>query len=578
MKSLFQTVALWTALAGLSWILMTGTRLDLLQILTASGLLVLPALCLILTTLAAPSQNRTWFLRVGFWVVTAAAWLTVALFAQGRWETIESDERQNFVFGFGLALVAAVWLGVKKRTFPKWPTLRDVTASVVVLGIAGSIFVWSYDAKTRALAAQAEARWTEIGLPMAEFEKTLIPRYESAGSEVVRQTLREFVRTRFYKEGTAAADREPPVDYSGEDEVRMSEAAKWVSFNGGRSDDFEYPEDLLAQYGPATRIAQIAPALDEAYRRILAAEAPVWAANPADGYAIDVPNFLGIRKFCQLCGTDAVRRFSLGDSDGAARALAAGMHFTEKLPEHPTLVALMIRVATDALFTPKTVRLPATAAGLASLAKDVAAKREKFLRCLEIEAWVRLRQPEQFSDPDKPTCREFEILPKWAQRIANTHNWRRDTMAAALNLAEHAAIHRAPETLDLADFGSAKHEAISARNPTSAELNFTRSAMRLHATLLLREQTELIRLARERLAAGLPVESRDSIVLPSTRWELVGDAQKNTVTTRLINAPEWIVNNTVTGKGTDFWLLPIDGSVAWQFRIPARTAFVQDER
>ncbi len=573
MKSLFQTIALWTALAGLSWTLVTGTRLDLLQILTASGLLVLPALCVILTTLAAPSQNRTWFSRVGFWVVTAAAWLTVAIFAQGRWETIESDERQNFTFGFGLALVAAVWLGVKMRTFPKWPTLRDVTASVVVLGIAGSIFVWSYDAKTRALAAQAEARWTEIGLPMAEFEKSLVVSRENAGSEVARQTLREFVRTRFYKEGTAAADREPPIEYSEGDEARMSPAYTWAGFNGGPSDDFEYPKDMIVRLGGSVAsIAPIAPALDKAYHRILAAEPAVWAANPADGYSISVPNFLGVRKFCQLTASDAVRRFSAGDSEGAARALAAGMRFTEKLPEHPTLVALMIRVATDALFAPKTVRLPATNDGLASLAKDVALKREKFLRCVEIEAWVRLRQPEQFDDPDRPARCELEKLPKWAQRLANVQSWRRDTVTGALNLAEHAAIHRAPETLDLDDFGSAKHEAVSARHPTSPEINFTRSAMRLHATLLLREQTELIRLARARLAAGLPVESRDSIVFPAARWELTADAQKNSVTTRLVNAPEWIIKNAITGNGTDFWLLPLDGSVAWQFRSPARTA------
>jgi hypothetical protein len=108
-------------------------------------------------------------------------------------------------------------------------------------------------------------------------------------------------------------------------------------------------------------------------------------------------------------------------------------------------------------------------------------------------------------------------------------------------------------------------------NPTMCEQNVNRSAMRMHAVLLLREQTELIRLARARLAAGLPVESRDSIVFPAARWELTADAQKNSVTTRLINAPEWIIKNTITGKGTDFWLLPLDGSVAWQFRSPART-------
>lgn len=579
MRLLFRTTALVSSLAGLSCFLALGTRADALQYLAASGVLVMPALSVWLTSLAAPSQNSRWFFRIGFWALALAAWLMMLLLAQGRWESSDvcEPERQNFMIGFGLAFVAAIWIGAKRRTFPTWSTLRDVAAGVVVLAMAAGIFVLGYDAKTRSIAARAEARWTEIGLPMADFEKSLVISRENAGSEVARQTLREIVKSRFYKEGTAAADREPPVDYSESEETRMTQAYQWAGFNGGPSDDFEYPKDMIDRLGGsvASSIEPIAPALDEAYRRILAAEAPVWAANPHDGYTIDVPNFLGIRKFCQLTASDAVRRFSAGDSDGAARALAAGMRFTEKLPEHPTLVALMIRVATDALFAPKTVRLPATNDGFASLARDVAVKREKFLRCVEIEAWVRLRKPEQFDDPDRPACCEFEKLPKWAQRIGNVQSWRRDTMTGALNLAEHAAIQRALETLDLADFGSAKHEAISTNNPTSAEINVIRSSMRLNATLLLREQTELIRLARARLAAGLPVESRDSIVLPSTRWELIGDAQKNTVTTRLINAPEWIVNNTVTGKGSDFWLLPLDGSIAWQFRPPARTAAVQ---
>lgn len=148
-------------------------------------------------------------------------------------------------------------------------------------------------------------------------------------------------------------------------------------------------------------------------------------------------------------------------------------------------------------------------------------------------------------------------------------------MNTVLNYVEHVNIRKSPNTLRLPDFGAALHETVSTKNPTASEINVIRSAMRIHATLLLREQTELIRQARARLAAGLPVESRESVVLPATRWELIGDAQKNTVTTRLVNAPEWIVKNTVTGNGADFWVLPIDGSKAWQFRQPVRTAMQQ---
>jgi hypothetical protein len=574
MKPVIRTFALLVSLAGLSCFLALGTRTDALQYLNASGVLVLPALSVWLTSLATPSRDSRWILRAGFWAVAVAAWLTTFLLAQGRWESsdVYDTERQNLMIGFGLAFVVALWVGAKKRTLPTWSTFRDIAAGVVVLALAAGIFVLGYDAKTCSIAAQAEARWTEIGLPMAEFEKSLVISRENAGSEVARQLFREFVRTRFYKEGTAAADREPEIDSSENNNELTAEVSSWVGFNGGPSDDFEYPKERIEQYGPATKIELIAPALDDGYRRILAAEAPVWAANPHDGYAIDVPNFLGIRKFCQLTATDAVRRFAAGDSDGAARALAAGMRIAERLPEHPTLVAFMIRVATDALFIPRTVRLPATGDDLGALAKEVATKREKLLRCIQIESWVRLRQPEQFITSETSIRPEIEAFPKWVLRIANPRMWRRDTMAGALNLAEHAAIFREAKTLSLSDFGGALHEAVATTNPTSAKLNFTRSAMRMHATLLLREQTELIRLARARLAAGLPVESRDSIVLPSARWELVGDAHKNTVTTRLLNAPEWIVNNTVITK--DFWLLPLDGSVAWQFRPPTRTVSV----
>jgi hypothetical protein len=81
------------------------------------------------------------------------------------------------------------------------------------------------------------------------------------------------------------------------------------------------------------------------------------------------------------------------------------------------------------------------------------------------------------------------------------------------------------------------HETVSTANPSAMDVNFVRASMRIHAMLLLREQTELIRNARASLAAGRPVESHDSAVLPGLRWELTADAEKNTVATRLAGAP-----------------------------------------
>jgi hypothetical protein len=106
--------------------------------------------------------------------------------------------------------------------------------------------------------------------------------------------------------------------------------------------------------------------------------------------------------------------------------------------------------------------------------------------------------------------------------------------------------------------------------PSIMEPNTVRAIMRIHATLLLREQIELIRDTRARLAAGRPVESRDSGVLPGVRWELIANAEKGTVATRLAGAPEWIVKKVVAPD--EFWMLPLDGSVAWQFRRPVHAA------
>ena len=187
-----------------------------------------------------------------------------------------------------------------------------------------------------------------------------------------------------------------------------------------------------------------------------------------------------------------------------------------------------------------------------------------------MEAWVALRMANQIDNTDDASGTGNGLLPRWAARIVDGKWGRREFATSALNGAEHAAIQKSPATLALPDIGASLHEAISEAHPTIMEPNNARAIMRIHATLLLREQTELIRDARARLTAGRPVESRDSVVLPGLRWELTANAEKGTVATRLAGAPEWIVKNEVTG--TEFWVLPLDGSASWQFHLPARTA------
>jgi hypothetical protein len=44
------------------------------------------------------------------------------------------------------------------------------------------------------------------------------------------------------------------------------------------------------------------------------------------------------------------------------------------------------------------------------------------------------------------------------------------------------------------------------------------------------------------------------------------DPEKLTVSIRLARAPRWVYKGDVVGS--EFWVLPLDGSVPWQFRSP----------
>lgn len=562
MKILLRALPLWLVLGSLSWLLATAWDVDMTRPLTIGGLFVLPAFAVWLTAKAAGALPERWAWRVGFWALTIFGWAALLIIAQGRAE-LHPSEWRNLLLGFGLAGCTALWLPVAMRSLPTWRTMGEVTAVVATIAFAVEAFLWSYEAKTHSFAVRAETRWTEIGLPMAELEKTFVPGRENAGSEVVRQVFRERVGSHFYKEGTRAAEREPTIMRSKEVEQAIKQAIDIQSAILPPSDDFELPPKSIAGFEP------LAPVLEADYRRILAAAPPAWASDPRDGWSINVPNFLAIRQFSQITAAEAMRRLSTGDQEGAARALAAGLHLREGLRQNPTLVSLMMDVAVDSLLSAKKVRLPAEEDGLQSIAQDAISLRAELLKRLQLEGWLCLRFPDQFVENEPTAHFQTRGLPKWALRALARPWVRRQCALAALNGAEQAVIRKSPATLSLPDLGASLHEAVSEAHPSAMEFNVTRAALRIHATLLLREQTELIRNARARLAAGRPVESRDSVVLPHLRWELTADVEKGTVRTRLVGAPEWIVKNEVTG--TDFWVLPLDGSVAWQFHLPART-------
>lgn len=571
MKLVVRTLVLWLLLATLTWMFVSAgqdvytmplvfgrTRVHAgfgswttIGVATA----MIPALCMWLTITAVPLLPKRWPGRLVFWMGTAVAWFAVAVMMQGRAET-DGAERWAVLFGAGVTGLTATWCLLKVRPSPAWRVLADIAIAAVLWAAIGGAVLSRYNAKTSALAQRAEARWAEIGLPMAEFEKTLVAGRENAGSEIVRKILREQVGAHFYKVGTAAAAREPAIEQSEETRKLVQNAVAILEALRTPADDMSLPGESVAAIEPR------AASLDADYRRILSAEPAIWAGDPYDGFNISVPNFLGLRQFAQLIAADAARRFAVGDEEGGARALSAGLHMSAGLRKEPTLVSLMIHIAIEGLLVTKQVRLPASEDGLRTVASDATDLRAELLKRLQIEGWANLRFADQASE--RQTGRG--PLPRWLDRIQG-RAWRRRQMTiAALSGAEHAAIQRDPATLALPDFGKSRHDAVSEKFPTIMEVNASRAAMRITATLLLREQVELLRIAHARMAAGTPVEPYQSAVIPMSRWELTIDKEKATVATRLVGAPDWILKNEVTGPG--FWCLPLDGRGNWQFHQP----------
>jgi len=69
--------------------------------------------------------------------------------------------------------------------------------------------------------------------------------------------------------------------------------------------------------------------------------------------------------------------------------------------------------------------------------------------------------------------------------------------------------------------------------------NWTRSWVRLNATLLLREQAEMIRFARTQVQSGKAgkLGELESVVIPGAKWQITGDTIANSASLELAPIP-----------------------------------------
>ena len=571
MSAFYRSLVLWATLAAAMKLLLQPTQMP--AVVAGAGYLLCLPVAVALTWLAATVLPKSWFWRWPFWTLTVAGWLVTGLLLAGRIAAgPNSDDWQVLTFAALGSGVVALWLMARTRRSVLSEALQGLLPGVAIVVVLAGALSWAYQVRTRSLAAEAEARWAEIGLPMSEFQKTLTPIAENSGSQVVRQAFREILSQRFYKPGTGAAILEPVIPRPNAAVNLVAGARNIISVKLPPSDDLDVSKL------PVDTIEPHAADLEETYRQILAAEPPKWACDPRDGARIDVPNFLAVRMFSQVASAESLRRLVAGDEDGAALPLETCEKLGTHLESNPTLVALMIHVTVDSLVASQEVRLAGADVDFETIGRDAAHWRESLVRSLQWDAWMMLHRTEDVAhdyvgdsafNEDGEDWGILRSLPEWTRPFAAEVYMQRQCAVGALHNAEHAAICRSPRTRALRDLGARLHERVSSRDPSICDLNVSRVAKRIHATLLLREQVNLIRDSRARLMAGQNVESHNSAVLPRARWELTADPVEHTLSIRLTKAPKWVYEGEVAGA--DFWVLPLDGSVPWQFRAPEKT-------
>jgi hypothetical protein len=553
MKTFALSVAAWLTIATTVALLAYGP-LPVADVV----LFILPPIAAALTVLSRGWIAASRATRIIWWLITLTAWLGLAVLTIGHWQNAHCrDDRQQLLLSSSITLFVAGWLAIRIRAFPSLRTLLEggAAAVVIVLGIAGVAFRYEY--RTRQIEAEALARWAAIGRPMDRFEKTLTASEENAALSTFGEVLLQQVNSGLYKITDADADEpKPSVPQEVIDVISRTLP----------------PADQISPDGKATpTLDSRTEQLDAAYARILAQEAPTWAANPADSWRMRVPNFLGLRMFTQLVRADAVRRLERGDLAGAGRALAAAHRAHEKLPENPALVSLMIRIAIDAMLVSPEAWLPAETGALEAIAADATRLKAALLRSLQLEAWCFLRDHPRFESLRPAQSLGIQLsVPEWVDRWLTDAVLRRESALAALSTAENVAILQDAKSLAQPDLGLKALEEVTQRIPSQFAPRVTRALLRIHATLLLREQSALLRLAREHMASGQPLEPRDSVVLPGRRWHFTADPVAHTVALRLDQIPTFITEQVVTDQR--FWILPLDGSKSWQFRPPTRAA------
>ena len=510
--------------------------------------------------------------RVIFWMITLPGAVLIVLLIWGQAEVLKyRGDLKMVVFGGILSVLFMLLLGVQiKRTkragtpAVRWISDCTIAAIGLVILLGGAFFVFA-KIYVPQVGRKAEARWAAIGRPMPEFEKNLRNVDENESLRELTRDLHPFGLVSFYKR---------PTDSGEPDKIELPE--EYTAFSqvvqNSKSDQIDLTVKNLPPY-----LDRHKEDLDRLYQGVLQRVPPVWGFVPTDGMKMRVPGFLSARKLSQIIYADAIYRFEQGDTKGAITAIAAGLKMTGNLGEQPILVCPMIRSGIEALFAKATARLPEDPDALKRLADEVKKKREHWLTMMQFECWSPLHIVSQFRIEYimGGNVQLFRIspLPRWLNKyigqpgllISGYNQW--------LAVADQIKIVRNAEFLSATDLGATEMVAIADRFPTYFSCAWSRAWQLYNASFLLREQAELIRWSRTQIQAGKSgvLSERPSVVIPSSKWVITGDAATNSVSMKLTPAPLWTTSQTVVDDS--FFLLPLDGSKWWFFTKTKESAY-----
>lgn len=389
----------------------------------------------------------------------------------------------------------------------------------------------------------AERKWAEIGFPMETFDRR--QRLENEALREFQKNLAFLNVKSLYRLPNGEID---PAKVVTEDILKILEK-KWEGYS-----------DLVSKDGmQGAYLDEHASQLLELYEKTLALEAPRWRLNPEDTYDLVPPNFLNIRKLAQLATVDAYWRLAHGDVTGAQKAIRFVEHFSEDLKESHLLVSTMIAVAVDALIRPVKVYLPAESDSWEKNTREVSAMRTALYRSIQMEAWGNNRWAAKQEAVDIWD-------PRWFQQADHWEFWRYMCAGDSYLMAEIVSVISTPDVFHASDLNAEIVEIIANRANGITIPNVNRAFHRLNVTLVLNEQLEMIRLARERFYEGqFDAREFSSAAIPGSKWRVKIDHEQGSVSMNLEPLPAWVTDSEVISSAKNFYPLPFNGSKSWKF-------------